>query len=168
MTFDVIVAADNRGGIGKDGGMPWPRLRGDLAHFKALTMGHAVIMGRKTWDSLPASARPLPGRQNITVTRHREGHPTVEGRWLAWSFPGALRDAAKEEAYGRRTFVIGGGEIYRLALAHPDCGNVYLTRVDAEYACDTFLPTLDGFACAEVMREVVGEAVPYRIERWTR
>lgn len=173
MTFSLIVAADRANGIGLAGALPWPKLAADLAHFRALTMGHAVIMGRRTWDSLPASVRPLPGRVNIVLSRTErnlgERQVTNATTWRAESLDAAL-DWCTHSAFGAaggKTFVIGGGSIYALALAHPDLATVYLTRIDAAYECDTWLPPLDGWARAEVISEHA-EPVPYRIERWER
>jgi len=163
MTFSIIVAADRNNGIGKDGKMPWPKLKHDLEHFKKLTMGHAVIMGRKTWDSLPESVRPLPGRENIVLSRGpwRADVPNVK------SLEQALL-VAHVVSPSRGKFAIGGGEIYRLALAHPDCGDVYLTRIDAECDCNVTFPDITQ---THQLRRVIGEwsePVPYRIELWSQ
>ena len=166
--FDVVVAADRAWGIGRDGAMPWPRLRGDLQHFRRITSTategrwNAVIMGRKTWDSL--GGKPLGGRRNLVVSR---GAPIVpEGVGVAGSLDEALAAAADAET----TFVIGGAEIYRIALEHLALRWIYLTRVDATYEADARVPDLDAgtFAIdaawdgAEV-REDAG--VRYRFER---
>ena len=102
----LVVAAARNGVIGKDGAIPW-RLPDDLKRFKALTLGHTVVMGRKTWDSLPDKNRPLPERRNVVVTRD-----------AAWAAPGAQR-ATLEKALAEEgeIFVIGGAEIYRAALS---------------------------------------------------
>ena len=104
MKLGLILARARNGVIGRDGGMPW-HLPEDLAHFKKVTMGCPVIMGRKTWDSLPPRFRPLPGRANIVVTRQAD-----------WQAEGAARAASLSEAMilcsgASRAWVIGGAEI---------------------------------------------------------
>jgi dihydrofolate reductase len=166
--FDVVVAADRAWGIGKNNAMPWPRLRGDLQHFKRVTSTasegriNAVIMGRKTWDSL--NGKPLAGRRNLVVSR---GTPIVpEGVVVARSLAEALDAAADAET----TFVIGGAEIYRIALDHPGLRWIYLTRVEATYEVDAQLPDLDDRSLAVDASWTGAEAreeagVRYRFER---
>ena len=105
MTLGLIWAQSPSGVIGRDGGIPW-RLPEDLARFKELTMGHTVIMGRLTWESLPASVRPLPGRRNVVVTRQADY--MADGATVVGSLDEALTDD--------ETWVIGGAQIYALAL----------------------------------------------------
>ncbi len=129
----AIVAASKAFAIGKDGDIPW-RLPEDMAHFKATTMGHPVIMGRKTWESLPK--RPLPGRLNIVVSRNPEY--LAEGAETALT-PQAALDLCPA---GEIPFFIGGGEIYRQAL--PFCNKVIITEVDVNIEdADTFFPALN-------------------------
>ena len=173
MSFNVIVAADRDRGISKDGELPW-HLPGDLAHFVAVTRGdasappgeraNAVIMGRKTWDSIPARFRPLSGRLNIVVTSN-PGLDVPAGALVASGLPQAL-DLASARA--RDVFVVGGGEIYEQALNRPDCGRIYYTRVDGSFGCDTFFPPLEPrFEREQVLREAEENGVAYRIEMWT-
>ena len=128
----TLVAAVARGGvIGRDGTIPW-RLPEDLARFKALTTGHAVVMGRRTWDSLPDRFRPLPGRRNVVVTRNAE-----------WAAAGAERASSFEDALrllegAERAFVIGGGEIYAAALTCAD--ELLLTEIDLDVEGETRFP----------------------------
>jgi len=130
-----LVAAVARGGvIGHEGRIPW-RLPEDVAHFKELTTGHAVVMGRKTWESLPERFRPLPGRRNVVVTRDP-----------GWHAEGAERAASVEDALvllesQREVFVIGGGEIY--AAAFPYADELVLTEIDADFEADTYFPPWD-------------------------
>jgi dihydrofolate reductase len=133
----IIVAAARNGVIGRGGDMPW-RLPTDLKHFKALTLGKPVVMGRRTWTSI---GRPLPGRPNIVVTRDATFAP--EGAETAPSLDAALALArAKAAALGVDTVcVIGGGEIYSQALALADV--VELTVVEAEIDGDTRFPSID-------------------------
>ncbi len=139
----LIFARSANGVIGKDGGLPW-HLPEDLAHLKRLTTGHPVVMGRKTWDSLPARFRPLPGRLNIVVTR--------QPRWHA---DGALRAASLEDALAlcpadADAWVLGGAEIYRVAL--PLSHSAVVTEIDAEFAGDAKAPVL-GTEWRETRRE---------------
>lgn len=132
MIISLIVAMDEMRGIGKAGKLPW-RLSSDLKRFKELTMGHHLIVGRKTFESI---GKPLPGRQMIVVTRNA-GFKS-EGCLVA----GSVQDAFSL-AQGRgetEVFVIGGAEIYAQALGVAD--RVYLTLVHAEVNADTFFPVL--------------------------
>jgi dihydrofolate reductase len=141
----ALVAAVARGGvIGRDGTVPW-RLPEDMARFREMTMGHPVVMGRRTWDSLPKRFRPLPGRRNVVVTRN-----------ASWSAGGAERAGSLAEALelvagADRVSVIGGGEIYEAALPRAD--ELVLTEVDLSVDGDTFFPDFDRFEFAEVERE---------------
>ncbi|MFN3607710.1 MAG: dihydrofolate reductase [Hyphomonas sp.] len=134
----LIVAQARNRVIGAAGALPW-RLKDDMAFFKSATMGAPIIMGRKTWESFPK--RPLPGRENIVLTRDWD-YDAAQARVYS-SFPAAMNAAraiaareGKEEA-----FVIGGAEIYALALPFAD--RIYLTEIDAEIDGDTFFPELD-------------------------
>jgi dihydrofolate reductase len=139
----LIAAVARNGVIGLDNRLPW-HLPADLKHFKALTLGHAVIMGRKTWESLPASFRPLPGRRNIVVTR--DGSYQAAGATVATSLPAAIAAAEGEEA-----FVIGGAELY--AAAMPLAGRLQLTEIDASFEGDTHFPAVDPQQWRETSRE---------------
>lgn len=132
-TISVIVAADRRGAIGLRGGMLW-HLPDDLRRFKAVTTGKAVVMGRKTWESLPR--RPLPGRLNVVITRNPEYQ--ADGALVAGSLSEAVGIASGVE----EIFIIGGGEVYRQAM--PMATRLYLTRILAEASCaDTFFPDIN-------------------------
>ena len=128
----VLVAAVAKNGvIGNANALPW-HLPEDLKHFKELTTGHSVIMGRKTWESLPERFRPLPGRHNIVVTRNP-----------AYAAPGATVVHSLEEALkvgaGGTAFVIGGAELYAHAL--PLARRMELTEIDAAFPGDAHFPT---------------------------
>jgi dihydrofolate reductase len=141
----LIVAAASNGVIGRDDQMPW-HLPEDLAHFKRLTLGHPVVMGRKTYASIRAAlGKPLPGRTNIVVTR--QAGFAAPGCIVAASLDAAFA-AAREAA---AIFVIGGAEIYRLALERAD--RVYLTRIDAAFEGDATFPALDPAVWREAERE---------------
>ncbi len=129
----LIAAVARNRVIGIDNRLPW-RLPADLKHFKTLTLGHTVIMGRKTWESLPDSFRPLPGRQNIVITR--DANYRAEGATVAHSLPAAVSTASSDEA-----FVIGGAELYTSVLSQADC--LQLTEIDADFEGDTFFPEID-------------------------
>lgn len=131
MTITIIAAMGRNRVIGADGGLPW-RLPADLKFFKNTTMGHHLIMGRRTWAEL---GKPLPGRTNIVVTRNPSFE--AEGAIVVWSFAAALEYSRGEAD----VFVVGGAEIYRLAL--PVCDRMCLTMIDEEFEGDTFFPEYD-------------------------
>lgn len=142
MLVSIVVAADERGAIGRRGELPW-RLPEDLRRFKALTLGKPIVMGRRTWDSI---GRPLPGRHSIVITRQPE--LALPGATVVGSFDAALR-AAEGAA---EACVIGGAEIYRVALPRADV--VHLTRVHTVVAdADTVLEPLDPADWTETARE---------------
>jgi dihydrofolate reductase len=133
MTLSLIWAQSSSGVIGRDNGIPW-RLPEDMARFKDLTMGHTVIMGRLTWESLPAKFRPLPGRRNVVVTRQTDF--MADGAEVVLS----LEDAPLDDAW-----VIGGSQIYGLAL--PLATRCEVTEIDID------LRREDGDALAPVLDE---------------
>ena len=143
MKIGLIYARARNGVIGKDGVLPW-RLPEDLAHFKRTTMGAPVIMGRKTWDSLPPRFRPLPGRQNVVITRDAQ-----------WQAAGADRAASLEEALAlcaraETVWVTGGAEIFRLAM--PRAHLAVVTEIEADFDGDVLAPRL-GSRWRELTRE---------------
>jgi dihydrofolate reductase len=142
----LVVAAAENGVIGREGQLPW-QLPADLKHFKALTLGHPVVMGRRTFDSI---GRPLPGRTNIVLTGYPGWTPPA-GVLVAHSLPEALALAATQPG-GDEICVIGGGEIYRQAL--PGAAVVYLTEVHTTVPSgDTFFPTLSPTEWREETRQ---------------
>ncbi|QCX74712.1 Dihydrofolate reductase [Streptomyces sp. YIM 121038] len=140
MHVGLIWAQTREGVIGAGNAIPW-RLPEDMAHFKATTLGHPVVMGRKTWDSLPPRFRPLPGRRNVVVTR--DPHWAAEGADRAGSVAEALERAAEplDSVTPVAAWVIGGGEIYRAALEFATTLSV--TEIDTVVAGDTYAPTPD-------------------------
>ena len=139
--ISVIAALARNGVIGIENRLPW-RLPEDLAHFKALTLNHPILMGRKTFESL---GRPLPGRTNIVITRNPDYHP--DGCLVAASIPSAIalcKDADE-------VFFIGGAELYVQAI--PLADRLYLTEVDIEAEGDAWFPDYDRCAFSEVARE---------------
>jgi dihydrofolate reductase len=137
----LVVAATDAGVIGRDGALPW-HLPADLRRFKAMTLGKPILMGRRTFDSI---GRPLPGRTNLVLTRSRDWH--ADGVVVVRSFEEALQRAAGAP----ELMVIGGAELYRLAL--PSARRIELTRVHADVPGDTFLPPFSRDEWREVARE---------------
>lgn len=163
--FTVIAAVDDAGGIGRGGGLPW-RLRADLEFFRRVTTGpgggaNAVILGRRTWESLPPRFRPLPERRNVVLTR-RPG-TGFAGAQTAPDFAGAL---ARARAGGGEVFVIGGAEVYAAALAHPDCARILLTRVAGSHDCDAFLPGFAALRLLEAGEEREEQGLRFRFCRY--
>ncbi|WP_299939614.1 dihydrofolate reductase [uncultured Microbulbifer sp.] len=142
----LIAAVARNGAIGKDNGLPW-RLSGDLRFFKQITMGKPVVMGRKTFESI---GRPLPGRNNIVITRNASWQ--ANGVEVVASLQAGLSRARKWalKAGAAEVMVIGGAQIYRLAL--PLAARLYITEVDAEVDADAFFPKLDD-SWVEIVRE---------------
>ena len=156
----VIAAVSLNGTIGRGGQLPW-RLRGDLQRFKQITVGHPIIMGRKTWASI---GRPLPGRLNIVVTR--QPALAAAGAVVVHS----LGDALAAAAPAAEAFVIGGAALYREAL--PLAARLYLTIVQAEVEGDTVFPPFDRtqwqLAQVEEFPADTANDWPCRMEIWNR
>jgi dihydrofolate reductase len=137
MTIILIAAVGANGVIGRDNDLPW-RIREDLQHFKQLTLGHTLVMGRKTYDSI---GRPLPGRRTVVVTRQPDW--SADGVEVAHSVEDAIKQAGD-------IFVAGGGEIYRLALPYAD--RLELTEVDQSPDGDVTFPAFDRSEWKETAR----------------
>lgn len=153
--LSAIVAMAQNGVIGDKGGLPW-RLPADLRHFRETTMGHAVVMGRRTWESI---GRPLAGRRNLVLTRDPAFCPPQ----------GCEAVRSVDELFARldgesETFVIGGAQIYRLLL--PWTRRLYVTRIDHEFEGDAYFPDVDWSQWLLVSRRpgVMDERNPYRYE----
>jgi len=140
-----MIAAVARNGVIGDGKTLLWRLPEDQQHFKRSTLGHPVIMGRKTWESLPAAYRPLPGRRNIVVTRDPKWH--ASGAEAVSSLEAALERTGDAD----KAFIIGGGELYAQALAHAN--ELLLTEIDRDFDGDTMFPAWDRDAFTERQRE---------------
>lgn len=145
VTFDMIVAYDRERGIGRDGNLPW-RLAADMAYFKRVTQAvsepskrNAVVMGRKTWLSIPPRFRPLAKRLNVVLTR-QEGFDCGEGVLVASSLEEGLRRAAAPDI--ETVFLIGGGAVYEAGMSLDGLRRVYATEIDDVFDCDTFFPSL--------------------------
>jgi len=161
VTVSVIAAVARGGAIGRDGTIPW-HLPEDVARFKELTTGHAVVMGRRTWESLPDRFRPLPDRRNVVVTRNEH-----------WSANGAERVASLAEALDLlrgepRVFVIGGARLYEDAFVVAD--ELLLTELDLDVAGDTYFPPFTTGDFVEAGREarVSAQGVPFAFVRYVR
>jgi dihydrofolate reductase len=140
-SISLIVAMANNGVIGVDNRLPW-RLPADLQHFKSITMGKPIIMGRRTWESLPGL---LPGRRHIVITHNRDYR--AEGCELVYSVDEALRVAGDVP----EVMIVGGGGLYRQTLSRAD--RLYLTLVDIDLTGDTFFPEIDWNEWQEVSRD---------------
>lgn len=161
MAIHLIYARAANGVIGLNNTMPW-HLPEDLAHFKQLTSGNPVVMGRKTWDSLPERFRPLPGRTNIVVTRSTD-----------WQADGVVRAGTLEEAlhagaqHGDTVWVMGGAQIYAQALPLADV--VEVTIIDQDFEGDAYAPPL-GAEWTETSRQdlVSAKGLPFSFVRYER
>lgn len=133
MRTGLIWAQSTSGVIGRDGGIPW-RLPEDQARFKDLTMGHRVVMGRRTWESLPARVRPLPGRKNVVLTRQADY--MADGAEVVTTIDDALGD--------EETWVIGGERVYSLALPRAERCEITEVEIDLKRQdADAIAPVLD-------------------------
>ncbi len=132
MRISIIVAAAENGVIGRGGELPW-RLSADLRRFKQVTMGHTVIMGRRTWESI---GRPLPGRKTVIVTRNAGYSTEFQDVNIAQSIDAAIQKAA--QVGDDEAFIVGGAELYWAAL--PQADRLYFTRVNANVEGDTSFP----------------------------
>jgi dihydrofolate reductase len=160
-TLALIAAVPRNRVIGRGGELVF-RESEDQKHFRRVTLGCPVIMGRKTWDSLPARFRPLPGRRNIVVTRN--AHWAAEGAVRAGSLAEAL--ALADDA--ARVFVIGGAELYALAL--PQADELVLTEIDADLDGDTLFPDWPRAQFRQTFSEphVTASGVGYRFNHYVR
>ncbi|MGO1770929.1 MAG: dihydrofolate reductase [Microbacterium sp.] len=134
MALRAIWAQSRTGAIGADGGMPW-HVPEDFAHFKRATLGRPVVMGRRTWESFPASVRPLPGRENIVITRN-----------TTFEAPGATVVGTLDEGISRALatdpdpWIIGGGTIYDAAM--PLVDELWITEIDTDVGGDAYAPRI--------------------------
>lgn len=188
MKFAIIAACDDKRGIGISNKLPW-RLKGDLAYFSDVTstapegMQNVVIMGRKTWDSLPEKHKPLKDRLNIVMSREELDLP--ENVLQATSFDDVFdqiksvneptdRDELDEgngvvEKTVAKIFVIGGANIYTQAINLADCDEIYLTKVLGEFQCDTFFPEIPlGFEISSESKEMEENGVKYKFVVYRR
>ncbi len=145
--FSIIVACDEQGGIGKGGALPW-HIPSDLKHFKEVTTApygaaqNVVMMGRKTWESIPEKFRPLPLRLNVVITS-QDNYALPAGVVQVDSLESGLNafcNTAREDVGA--VFVVGGAQVYAEAIKHPLCERIYLTRVYGTFRCDVFFPEI--------------------------
>jgi len=169
--FDIVVAAELDWGIGKETGLPWPKLRADLRHFKKTTSTaspgkrNAIVMGRKTWQSKEVGETALPNRLNVVVSRSPLAVPA--GVVVAHTLDEALAVPDVESI-----FIVGGAAVFVEAIERPDLRHVYLTRVEQHFECDITMPNLDanGFVKQAWEGEIAAEEheVKFRIQRLVR
>ena len=168
----MVVAMANNCAIGLRGGLPWGRIAEDMAHFKAVTMGHPVIMGADMWRSLPPKFKPLVGRRNMVLsTTMLQGE--AEGAEVFGSLNHAIlaaRDASNEYDHVNEPMIIGGASVYRLAL--PLVTRIYLTRIPRDVDADTWCNEIDNalrdFGAVEVEHLATGENSDVEFIRYDR
>lgn len=159
----ISVATDVNRCIGKNGLLPWS-IPEDLERFKKLTSGHPVVMGKKTWVSLPKKVRPLPERTNIVITKDLDFK--AEDARVAGSIEKALQ-IAKESPGHEKIFIIGGGQIYKQMINLVD--EIYLTLVDRQVNGDTFFPEYENdFERIETGEKITTDGLTYRFETLRR
>ena len=150
--FSIIVAIDKNKGIGNKGQLPW-HLPADLTHFKNITTKtsgsdkkNVVIMGRKTWESLPERFRPLPGRINVVLSR-KNSLVLPQGVYCANDFDLLEKLLKSKHLAGTwdAVFIIGGEQVFRSAIIQESCQKLYITHLHQAYTCDTFFPDFEGF-----------------------
>jgi dihydrofolate reductase len=142
----LIAALSKNNVIGIGNSLPW-RLPDDMKYFAEKTTNHTVIMGRKSWDSIPAKFKPLPNRRNVVLTKQ---NIKIEGCEVQHSFNDAMEDLLLGTKKGEDIFIIGGAEIYKIALPYAD--ELLLTEIDAEVAGDVYFPEYDKSKFKEVSR----------------
>ncbi len=147
----LIVAHDEKMGIGAKNRLLW-HLKKDFAHFKKITTGHPVIMGRKTYQSI---GKPLPDRTNIIITR--DSNFSASGCFIAISLESAI--ALAKDIDNQEVFIIGGGQIYQEAMAKNLVDKLYVTKVKGDFQADTFFPDYSHF---KLLKQVNGREGPYR------
>jgi len=168
--FKAIAAIDAERGLGRKGDLPW-HLPEDLKHFARTTKDtddpgkqNAVLMGRVTAETIPAKYWPLSGRKNVVVTRNPEW--SIDDAEVFTDLSSALQSTAGQV---ETTYVVGGGQIYSLAIELPACQELILTRIAGTYGCDAFFPSFeDRFHLAEEMGRGSEGEVNYKFERWIR
>lgn len=178
--FAIVVGLDRNRGIGLNGSLPW-RLPSDLKRFKQITMGdiqssispeslndspNAVIMGRKTWDSIPDKRRPLPGRLNIVLSSNKQINLPA-GVVHCLSLNDALEQACKHKC--PEVFVIGGAKVYDESMRHPLCDTLYITEIDGDFSCDTCLGQIpEVFRKEDESNTLTESGITYRFSKYKR
>ena len=159
MTVNAILAHDDNYGIGKDGMMPWPHNDADMKWFQDCTLGHIVVMGRKTWESI--GNKKLPRRTNVVVTRSElTGNPDS----VYFGEISKLITMLKTEYPDLKIWIIGGADIYKQALHY--CDNIYVTKFSGDYECDTFVDMKEHLTGCSEMATKVQDGLNFSI--WSR
>lgn len=161
MTVTIVVAVGRNGVIGRDGQMPWPRT-GDMRHFKELTWGHPVVMGRATFESI---GRPLPGRTSVVLTRQADWHPGHDEVLVRHGLADALEAAA---AVDDEVFLVGGAQVYAEALEAGLVDRLVVTHVPLEPEGDAFFGPVDAATWREVSRTSHEGTPDYEIATYER
>eukprot|EP00040_Diaphanoeca_grandis_P027875 m.159665 g.159665 ORF g.159665 m.159665 type:complete len:189 (-) comp31145_c0_seq1:153-719(-) len=182
--ISLVVAATEKWGIGQGGGLPWT-LKGDMQFFKKITStvieegatANAVVMGRKTWESIPKKFRPLAGRVNYVLTRSTDSCSAIEAEgtsaspvFVLGNLEAALEHANKNAMVGT-IFIIGGATVYEESIKLPVCTTVYLTKVFHDFECDTFMPPVSdlGYVIEPSFTKRVQEGdVAYEYQKYVR
>lgn len=169
--LEIVVAADLDNGIGKNNGLPW-HIPGDMKFFQSLTSNaaaggkNAIIVGRKTWESIPEKRRPLKNRLNIILTKNT-AITAPDGVLVCNSLEKALE--ALQGIEHERCFIIGGAQIYKEALQHPLMTTIHLTRIMQEFDCDAHFPPIDDrFTLASVSDTMEENEIEYRFQRYEK
>lgn len=162
--LSLIAAACKNNGIGNKGNLPW-RLKNEMAFFTKTTSAtsdpskrNAVIMGRKTWDSIPPKYRPLGDRINVVLSENLTKKPDGAD-YLFNDLPSAIKELNQVTGI-EKLFVIGGARVYADALDAKECQKIYLTRIDSEFECDAFFPDFD----MEKFKETTEDGVPVDVQ----
>ena len=174
--LNIVVAVDTKNGIGKDGALPWD-LTGDFKRFREVTSNtrslkkkNVVVMGRKTWDSIPQEYRPLPNRMNIVLTRNKSLR-LPEGVLKADDFNQVLQMATNERLKDiiETVFVIGGQQVYEEAIKYAECEKLYVTHIHNDFDCDTFFPPFENmFEPIQASDECKEGLITYHFEEYKR
>ncbi len=167
--FSIIVAVDKKRGISLKRKLPW-KLREDIKWFKHTTLlapkgkKNSVIMGRKTYFSIPKNYRPLQGRDNIILSKKK--YPKEKEVSFFSNFQSTLNQLTNKSNV-HQIFVIGGGEVYQMAISHPNCHSLYITEVQHTFDCDTFFPPyLEQFKKQKMIQKGKEDSLIYKIEHY--
>lgn len=139
IVYNAILATDQQGGIGKNNSIPW-RVPEDIEYFRTLTTGHIVVMGRRTWESIPSKFRPLPGRENIVMSSGMEDFAGIYVVSTLEELQDYLYEKAKVSASDLTVWVIGGSQLYSLFVEKNMLNNIYQTIIPGDFDCDVFAP----------------------------
>ena len=168
MGFSIIVAHDLQRGIGVDGTLPWS-FPEDMKHFRRVTLGvgtNVVIMGRRTWESIPIRFRPLTKRKNIVLT----SNPSRVDQKSMNSLESALVLAEEFQKQHEQSeiFVIGGAQVYDQALNHPECERLFVTKIHQHFNCDVFFPQYEDRFQIKHVRKTASDEALLSFEEWSR